>query len=380
MARYWLRTIRGLEWIAAFEAALATGRPDITLGHRDVFFESDSFLEPAALRCSDDVFLFWTHLSNLDHTRDTLRRLSLAASNLPAPPTTTVDFRSIHVTASFLGHRNYSRGEIEQVFGESLARAVGLKWEDQLPQNSPALRVRIHLAGDRAAIGIGLTPTPIHRRPWRVHTQKGMLHPPVAASLALLADLRDGLTVHDPFAGSGTVLIEAGLHCPNLMLSGWDLDPNAIQIGMDHAARAGVAVDLQLRDAFVECHRIPAPDRVVSNPPWGRSVVSGGDSAGDPLGVLVDLLSSDGRLVAVADRSMEMADFLDQNGLGPDIAFPIRVSGRIADVAVASADRRGLSDDLASYWKQMQRVPWDGVESRETLEVPSDWGRPISTP
>ena len=113
MARYWLRTVRGLEWLAAVEASLAGNLQHLAIGHRDVYIESDALVDPASLRCPDDVFLFWASISNLNHTRDMLRELSLIVSRLPPLPVVDRELDGVHVTASFLGERNFSRVELE---------------------------------------------------------------------------------------------------------------------------------------------------------------------------------------------------------------------------------------------------------------------------
>jgi tRNA (guanine6-N2)-methyltransferase len=377
MLRYWLRTIRGLEWVAAAEAASIAERPRIALGHRSVFLECDHALKPDAIRCSDDLFRFWAQLSNLDHTRHTLTRLSAIVSALPPVPADIPEFQCLHVTASFTGRRNYLRSEIEQAFGESLAPALGLSWNNQMSQASRTLRIRIHLAGDSALLGVGLTESPVHRRSWRVHTLPGMLHPPVAASIAFLSELREGLTVHDPFAGSGTILIESGLRCPGLHLTGGDVNPDAIKIARDHANKAGVAVDLQVRDAFATRDKLPKAHRVLSNPPWGVSVTSAGPHGSNPLNALINLLSPDGLLVAITDRSMQVASLCERAGLNPDIIFPVRIAGRMADIVVADRSSRGLANPLKEYWKAMETILWQGDEGRGTIDVPQGWPEPI---
>jgi tRNA (guanine6-N2)-methyltransferase len=379
MSYYWLRTIRGLEWLAAAEVAGVADPLQMTFGHRDVFVDCD-YADAGSLRCPDDIFSFWALLCNLDRTRETLRRLSKAAEELPQHPGSVSEFRRIHVTASFLGQRNYSRSEIEHAFGMSLAGELGLQWCANIPDEPGTLRVRIHLVGERAAIGIALTPLPIHRRPWRVHTQRGMLHPPIAAAMALLAGLHEGLTIFDPYAGSGTILIEAGLLCPNIRLFGWDIDPQAVAIAGDHAARAGIAAIFQSGDALRALQDLPRPDRVLSNPPWGRSLTTTGPSNADPLEVLLNLLSAQTRLVVVGDRSMKMAEFWKRKGYQPEIIFPIRVSGRIADIAVVSATPTNIWRELGQYWKAMENIPWEGEDSEATLNVPSAWGSRIRLP
>lgn len=56
---------------------------------------------------------------------------------------------------------------------------------------------------------------PLHRRAYKQHTVAGTLHPPLAAAMAALADIRPGHTVLAPCRGSGTLPIEAALARPD---------------------------------------------------------------------------------------------------------------------------------------------------------------------
>ena len=83
--------------------------------------------------------------------------------------------------------------------------------------------------------------------------EKGALHPEVAYGMALLAQIRPGETVLDPFAGSGAVG-EAVKHF------------GAKPLLSDIAPKPGIAAcdarDLvQIRDGSI--------DRIVTDPPWG---------------------------------------------------------------------------------------------------------------
>lgn len=75
-----------------------------------------------------------------------------------------------------------------------------------------------------------------------IHAYKGKFYPQLAKSLFNLADLRPGDVVLDPFAGSGTVLLEAYLN--GLRGVGLDLNPLAVKIAR---AKTSVLAD----DPFV---------------------------------------------------------------------------------------------------------------------------------
>lgn len=73
----------------------------------------------------------------------------------------------------------------------------------------PAVELRVELADDRLRIGIGLVGDSLHRRPYLPFRHRAALKPTVAAALLVLAGWRSGERLLDPFAGGGTIPIEA---------------------------------------------------------------------------------------------------------------------------------------------------------------------------
>ena len=71
------------------------------------------------------------------------------------------------------------------------------------------LSLRVHVVDSEATVAVRIAAAPLHRRAYRVASRPGALHPPLARALALLAGLRSGLSLVDPFCGTGTIPIEA---------------------------------------------------------------------------------------------------------------------------------------------------------------------------
>jgi 23S rRNA G2445 N2-methylase RlmL len=185
------------------------------------------------------------------------------------------------VSASFVGERNFTRYDVEDVVGERLGRLTGGRYHSRRNGGVPPdERAEWRVVLDGKTLWIALRPydVPLHRRAWRQHTVPGSLHPPVAAAMARLADLAPGQDVLDPFCGAGTVLLETH-----------QLEPQARYVGVDRAAAAlaaaqanwaaagperlcGVGVVWRSGDArWVD----GAADRIVTNPPWGVRVGAG---------------------------------------------------------------------------------------------------------
>ena len=152
----------------------------------------------------------------------------------------------------------------------------------------------------------------LHRRGYRDKRSKSPLNEALAAGLVRLAGYEGSERFLDPMCGSGTLLIEAALFAarvapglgrhfpferwpdvdarsfqtllaearderrPIQALRGFDRDPEAVAIARGAAKRAGAEVELDVRD-IAALDVDPAPDLVVTNPPWGERVGEGED-------------------------------------------------------------------------------------------------------
>src|ERR1039458_8474448 len=312
---FWARALRGLEWIAAAEISALPGVENVEQGHRSVFFRCDSDSKIWNLRCMDDIYELWAKLEGLDHTRSSLDKLRQVADAVQVPEFGQPNLkRYLKVTASFLGKRNYSRYDLEGALGRPLAARLGLEFVDSRTSAMPStLRIRLHLVGRYGILGSSVDELPFHRRTWRVHTMPGLLHPPLASAMALLADLHPGQIVYDPFAGTGTLLIEAGLSCQGLLLSGTDLDAGTVGMADDHEQRAGVSVAFTVSDSARFGRSTVLADRVLSNPPWGKTVSARGFlTSVEVIKAVVQPLRSSGRCVAVADQALALESCLKE--------------------------------------------------------------------
>ena len=265
----WARVTHGIEWVAAAEASLLPGVSKLRAGHRDLIFECSLLQDVQRLRCVDDLHVLWSDLAELglDHTRASLATLEAAAYRLPTPPLAVPPWaRAFRITASMLGPRNYTRFKVEETLGPVLSGYLGLPFLDSRSAEADGLIwCRIHLFDGGARLSLRTDSAPLHRRDWRTRGLAGALHPPVAAAMALVAQLEPGLRVLGPFAGFGTLLVEAGLRCRGLVLRGTDVDPAAIEAAKVQGDRAGVALEAELGDASAV--RPSSVDRVLSNPP-----------------------------------------------------------------------------------------------------------------
>lgn len=288
------RCLRGTEWILAAEIETRFDPDTLTLAHRSIRFTTRATptLDALRLATADDVFLVVGTVEGIYRTRESLTRLREGAHELPWAPT-IADLTRLRpgavwtgttLSTSSLGKRNYNRYEIEASVAEGAAVGLGLPLR---PSRTPRpadleLSIRVHLEGTQATIAARIFDTPLHRRDYKLHTCAGTLHPPLAAAMAMVAGLRPGSRLLDPFTGVGTIPIEAQRLQPHATATGSDIDPDRVRHAASHARRAGASVQLARADAA----RLPWPTgtftHVVSNVPWHRTVALRGHLAHAP--------------------------------------------------------------------------------------------------
>lgn len=212
----------------------------------------------------------------------------------------------------------------QKAVAERLARAAGVEGlatdgaragdeqpagpEDDVASAGSRQLVVVRLFRDVCSISLDSSGEHLHRRGYRLATAKAPLRETLAAALLLASEWDPGTPLLDPFAGSGTIAIEAarlarrippGLarafsfwHWPGWDSSVWsqtiiearstmldrapapillaDRDAGAIEAARQNAERAGVVEDLEYRQASISDLEPPVgTGALVSNPPWG---------------------------------------------------------------------------------------------------------------
>ncbi|WP_312007941.1 methyltransferase domain-containing protein [Streptomyces sp. B1866] len=318
------------------------------LGHREVHYRPSGAVPETGADCprtADDVFLLAARMPDPGPGRADLARLAgLAARADPGGR----DGRSgrdgrgvtgVEVSASFLGRRAFNRYDAEDAVGHALAARLGVPYHARRGGAAPPpghSGWRLTLDGTWATLMRRLTGRPLHRRAYKGRTIPGTLHPPVAAAMTLLADVRPGHRVLDPCCGAGTLLIEAAHVCPDARFDGFDLDADALRAARTNAAdafssavpapasvsvRRGDAGELPLADGSV--------DRLLCNPPWGGQVSPRGLLAERPARWWAELrrvLAPDGAAVVLLPDAADLATAIAR-GFTPVHVQQIRLSG-----------------------------------------------------
>jgi putative N6-adenine-specific DNA methylase len=303
-------------------------------------------------------------------------------------PTTTVDLRAASSAASTL----YHSGAIEERAAEVMAAAgypIAVRAPSEPTETTetteptgptgttppgegitgPVQVVHLRLAKNVVLVSIDASGAPLYRRGWRIDTGKAPLRETLAAALVLHSGWNRKAAFVDPFCGSGTIVIEAALlarrmapgrnrafafeHWPSFDEAGWtrlrdgalaDVVPGkAILIGADrdagataaavaNATRAGVADDIEFREASISGLSLPGrAGWLVTNPPYGHRI--GGPAAGGDLRDLYDRFGSvmaeraagwSVAIVAAAPESDPATRWVDR--------LPLEVTDRLATI------------------------------------------------
>ncbi len=194
---------------------------------------------------------------------------------------------------------------IKAAVGDALGAAYGL---ERLPETGAEYQIRFFIFKDVMELYLDTSGEALHKRGYRALGVHAPLRETLAAGMVLLSRYRGKDPFVDPFCGSGTIPIEAALIAKNRApglnrrysaqnwawlpqrvwaeeqtrakdlefggkydILGSDVDPKAVQLARENAAKAGVSdlVHFDVADA-----RTIAPQslrgRVVTNPPYGE--------------------------------------------------------------------------------------------------------------
>jgi len=336
------RTVKGLEELLAAQLTQHKAGAVERFRPREVLFRTGHGLAEAwpSLRVADDAFVLAgfstdvgphkTGLKNLVGQLDA-DRIRTVAAVAPASAGWETGRGPIDVVASIAGSHNYSRFDVEEQVGGELGRILRLPFASRRGgtpgPGQAAMSWRVSIIDGEAIVGLRWSARPLHRRAYRLATVPGALHPPVAAAMAAISGVRRGVLL-DPYCGSGTILIEAGLRAPLLRLVGLDLDPAALSAAAGNAGRAAVDVALLRCDSARPPVAAGSASVILANPPWGNQVRTGGQLSGQRSWArLLDTLRPDGTLVVVDDRP-QTSTYLSRCGLGLAHDLPISLHGR----------------------------------------------------
>ncbi|MEE2768766.1 MAG: class I SAM-dependent RNA methyltransferase [Actinomycetota bacterium] len=215
--------------------------------------------------------------------------------------------------------------------------------------------VVVRAVGNRFTVSADSSGAPLHERGWRQATARAPLRESVAAGLLAASSWNSGSPLVDPMCGSGTIAIEAALlasgmaagsgrpmafhEWPSFQPGTWasvtaeadnrrseardpvpilavDRDAGAVESARANAQRAGVSSLIEWRTGAISDLTPPSthpeiPGLVLTNPPWGGRLSTGGD--------LRNLYATFGRVVRDRFEGWRIGVLIADRGLARQI-------------------------------------------------------------
>lgn len=220
------------------------------------------------LRLAHHLFRYLQHLT-LPDLRD-FGTLEAALQRLPLPE--MVQAESFRITTNRVGQQAYDSYAVASMAG----RVVNQRFGTAVKMKGYDRNLRVDVYDQMAWIGWQLTRQSLAKRfDGRPYLRSVALQPPMAQALLRLAGIPEDQPVrlHDPFCGSGTILIEAAQTYPQIDLSGSDRYEEATEGSQQNMAHFGLAdripitqVDVRDLSQYIDAESL---DYVVTNPPFG---------------------------------------------------------------------------------------------------------------
>jgi 23S rRNA G2445 N2-methylase RlmL len=108
---------------------------------------------------------------------------------------------------SALDHTQFVEQRVKDAVVDRFRARLGTR--PSVDRDDPDLRIHAHLWQDRATLSLDTSGEALHRRGWRLHQGRAPLAENLAAAMLLFSRWDQRAPLVDPFAGSGTLAIEA---------------------------------------------------------------------------------------------------------------------------------------------------------------------------
>lgn len=198
---------------------------------------------------------------------------------------------------------------VKKAVVERLKKKYSLEWFEETGSQH---RIRFLIMKDEVSVLLDTSGAPLYKRGYRAESAEAPIRETLAAAMAYLSRVRHDANFIDPFCGSGTILIEAALFARNIApglnrsfaaqewdcldqniwkrekerarsleikdaafrAKGYDIDPSAVALSQQNAAKAGVADCIRVQTRSVADFREEGEfGCVICNPPYGERLL-----------------------------------------------------------------------------------------------------------
>ena len=196
---------------------------------------------------------------------------------------------------------------VKKAMVDELSAVYGIK---TFPEDGEEYPFRVFILKNKVTIGLDTTGVSLHKRGYRLMQGEAPIAENLGAALVMLTPWKDGRILVDPFAGSGTIPIEAAMLAANIApglnrdfnakrwdnivspglwkdcreeaeesikkditadIQAYDIDGELLKVARENAARAGVEkyIHFQTRDVRDLSHA-KKYGFIITNPPYGE--------------------------------------------------------------------------------------------------------------
>lgn len=301
----------GLESVLSFEVRKIGGE-NITVTDGRVTFEGDLSMVAKAniwLRTAERVELVIGTFK-----AETFTELFDQTAQLPWEKFIGIDDR-FPVKGSSINSKLFSMSDCQRIIKRAIVRRFeNVYHKEQFAETGILYQVQYSIHKDIATLMLDTTGPGLHKRGYRANSNEAPIKETIAAGIVDLARVRGDSIVYDPMCGSGTLVIEAALKALNIapgirrrfaaqnwtcfqnrifqdvrhdavnqvrrdapfMAYASDLDPQAVQLTIENAAKAGVAARIRVNQGDVADFKPNFEQKgiVLTNPPYGERMLA----------------------------------------------------------------------------------------------------------
>lgn len=302
------KTLYGLETVLAGELR-SLGGGNIREGVRCVFFEGDKgFMYKSnlclrtALRILKPIQTF-----RIRRPEDLYMRLREIDWSLYLDPKMTFVLDTV-LHSDHFSHSLFVSQKAKDAIVDQFRDKTGIR--PSVSVSRPDVRINIHLQGDTVDLSLDSSGESLHRRGYRILTNKAPLNEVLAAGILMRSGWKGQSDFLDPMCGSGTLLIEAAMIACNIpanihregfgfqrwkdydpelystihkaslgrtrdfpySITGYDKAPSAVRKSRENIQMANLSdfIQVEQQDFFKTSKQKEGPLYLICNPPYGE--------------------------------------------------------------------------------------------------------------
>lgn len=217
----------------------------------------------------------------------------------------------IAVDAKSAKSKLFALRSVQSIAKKAIISKLSTVFNGSFDESGATYQIEVAIYDDIATVTLDTSGEGLHKRGYRTYLGEAPIRETLAAAMLLLSVWKSDRALIDPFCGSGTIPIEAGLIGLNiapgmnrnfacesfqnapcvrgivqdeamqlisrdktLHISGFDINPSAIKLAQKHAQRAGLSdkIHLQVGDMRDVSSRF-SHGVIVTNPPYGERLM-----------------------------------------------------------------------------------------------------------